>query len=410
MNNAGSSGHTGPLEGVRVLELGSTVAGPLCTRLLADFGAETIKVEAREGDAVRNLGKHCRGVSLYAASMMRNKRNVSIDLRTSPGQDLVRRLARRVDVLVENFRPGTLERWGLSYECLSEDNPGLVLARISGFGQSGPYSQRAGYGVIAEAVSGLRELNGDPDRPPARMAIPLTDYITGLYAAYGVMLALRARERSGRGQIVDAALYEGAFSFTEPHVMAYDKLGTVASRLGTRLPDSTPNNLYATSDGHYIQITAIGESVFRRLCACMGQASLAEDPRFVDARSRPQHEDVLDGIIGAWTQSLDLDTAEKALHDAGVPAARIYNMADAFSDPHFASRDMLVAVDHPELGKVTLPGVVPKLSAVPGRVRWAGQRVGQDTRSVLHELAGLGEAELDALAEQAIIYCAEDPP
>jgi len=230
----------GPLAGTRVLELGSTVAGPFCGRLLADFGAEVIKIEPAEGDAVRTMGKRFHGKSLYAASIFRNKSLVCLDLREPRGQEIARKLAAKSDVLIENFRPGGLEKWGLGYDRLSAENPGLVMVRISGFGQDGPYGQRAGYGVIGEAVSGLRHVTGDPDRPPARIAVSLTDCITGLYGAFGATLALLARGKTGRGQVVDAALYECAFSFMEPHVPAYDKLGAVAMRTGSRLPDSTP--------------------------------------------------------------------------------------------------------------------------------------------------------------------------
>ena len=270
----------GPLAGYRVIELGSTVAGPFCGRLLADFGAEVIKVETAEGDPVRTMGKRFHGKSLYAASIFRNKSLIVVDLRRPEGQAIVADLAAKSDVLIENFRPGALERWGLGYEALSARNPGLVMVRISGFGQDGPYSQRAGYGVIGEAVSGLRHLTGDPDRPPARVAVSMTDYITGLYAAFGATLALLARGKTGRGQCIDAALYECAFSFMEPWIPAFEKLGHVANRCGSRLPESTPNNLYATGDGNFIHITAMGDAVFGRLVEAMGQPGLAQDPKY----------------------------------------------------------------------------------------------------------------------------------
>src|SRR6185436_1367307 len=275
-----SPDRSGPLSGYRVLEMGSTVAGPFCGRLLADFGAEVIKVEPAEGDPVRTMGKRFHGKSLYAASIFRNKSLICVDLRTREGQEVIRRLAAKCDLVVENFRPGGLERWGLGYEALSKVNPALVMVRISGYGQDGPYASRAGYGVIGEAISGLRHVTGDPDRPPARIAVSITDYITGLYAAFGAVMALLARGKTGKGQCIDSALYECAFSFMEPHIPAFEKLGIVANRSGSRLADSTPNNLYVSRDRQFIHITAMGEAVFRRLCACMGQPGLADDARF----------------------------------------------------------------------------------------------------------------------------------
>src|SRR6185312_13704321 len=300
----------GPLAGHRVLEMGSTVAGPFCGRLLADFGAEVIKVEPAEGDPVRTMGKRFHGKSLYAASIFRNKSLVALDLRKPEGQAIARRIAAQCDVVVENFRPGGLEKWGLGYAELSRDNPGLVMVRISGFGQSGPYSDRAGYGVIGEAVSGLRHVTGDPDRPPSRVAVSITDYITGLYAAFGAVMALLARGKTGRGQYVDSALYECAFSFMEPHIPAFQKLGLVANRSGSRLPDSTPNNLYVSRDGQFIHITAMGDAVFRRLVGCMGAPQLATDARFADALERSRNHEEIDDLIGRWTSRHDLPELE----------------------------------------------------------------------------------------------------
>lgn len=394
-----------PLAGYRVLELGSTVAGPFCGRLLADFGAEVIKVEPFEGDPVRSMGKRLEGKSLYAASIFRGKRLISLDLRRTEGQELVRRLADRSDFLVENFRPGAMEAWGLDYEALSRGNPGLIMIRISGYGQTGPYAQRPGYGAICEAVSGLRHLTGDPDRPPSRMATSTTDYITGLYGAFGALIALEARHRSGRGQVVDAALYEGAFSFMEPHVPAYEKLGAIAMRAGARLPGNAPNNLYLTADGQYIHITAASDAVFRRVAAVIGQPGLADDARFRTAVARARHEDALDAIIADWTGRHACAALEARLHAAEVPAARVYTIADIFSDPHYAARGMLQSVPSDELGEVTVPAVVPRLSATPGAITHAGRRIGQDTRQVLREVAGLADTELDALAAAGVIAC-----
>jgi len=396
----------GPLAGYRVLELGSTVAGPFCGRLLADFGAEVIKVEPAEGDAVRTMGKRFHGKSLYAASIFRNKSLISVDLRKAEGQRIVADLAALSDVLIENFRPGGMERWGLGYDTLSARNPGLVMVRISGFGQDGPYSQRAGYGVIGEALSGLRHLTGDPDRPPARVAVSMTDCITGLYAAFGATLALLARGKSGRGQCIDAALYECAFSFMEPWIPAFDKLGHVANRCGSRLPESTPNNLYATGDGSFIHITAMGEAVFQRLAAAMGQPGLAEDERFRVATARSANHEELDDIIGRWTASLPIAALETLLEKAGVPATRIFTMADIFADPHYKARGAIVRAPDPDFDTVAMANVVPRLSDTPGQVRHAGHDIGGDTRRVLQELLGMPGEAIDALQAQGVIGCA----
>ena len=394
-----------PLAGYRVLELGSTVAGPFCGRLFADFGAEVIKVEPREGDPVRSMGRRFNGKSLYAASIFRGKSLISIDLRSTEGQDIVRSLAAKSDFLIENFRPGALECWGLGYEQLARINPKLIMIRISGYGQTGPYSQRPGYGVICEAVSGLRHLTGDPDRPPGRIATSTTDYITGLYAAFGAMLALEVRHKTGKGQVIDAALYEGAFSFMEPHVPAYEKLGAVAMRAGSRLPGNTPNNLYPTGDGQYLHITAASDAVFRRVANVIGQPELAEDPRFRTAVARARNEDTLDAVITEWTKRHTCAELEENLHAAAVPAARIYTVADIFDDPHYAERGMLARVPDDDLGSVTVPAVVPKLTATPGAIRHSGHRIGQDTRRVLREVAGMTDGEISALEEKRVIAC-----
>jgi crotonobetainyl-CoA:carnitine CoA-transferase CaiB-like acyl-CoA transferase len=393
----------GPLSGHRVIELGSTIAAPFCGRLLADFGAEVIKVEPAEGDPVRSMGRRQEGKSLYAANIFRNKRLISVDLRKPEGQEVVRKLATGADILIENFRPGRLEEWGLGYEALSAVNPGLVLVRISGYGQTGPYRSRLGYGVTAEAVSGLREITGDPDRPPPRVAVSLTDYITGLYGAFGAMMALHDRHRTGRGQVVDAALYEGAFSFMEPHIPAYSVLGAVAKRAGSRLPNHTPNNLYPTAAGGYIHIAAANQGTFRRFTTLMGAPALADDARFATGIERSRNEDALDAIIAEWTSRQDLMELEKQLVDAEIPAARIYSVADIFADPHFRARDMLVEVPDADFGPVTLPGIVPKLSETPGQVRWAGRKIGEDTRDVLTDVAGLSEEEIARLEAAGVI-------
>ncbi len=398
-----SSPRAGPLTGLRAIELGSTVAGPFCARLLADFGCDVIKVEQAEGDAVRSLGHRHKGRSLYNASIQRGKRNISIDLRTDAGRKLTRRLCETADIVVENFRPGTLERWGLGYDTLSNANPGLIMVRISGYGQNGPYSDRGGYGVVCEATSGLREITGDPDRPPPRTATPLTDYIAGTYGAFGTVMAILERQRTGHGQIVDTALYEGAFSFMEPHVPAFQQLGIIAGRAGPRLPGSAPNSIYPTRDDGFVTITAASNAVFRRLALVMEREDMITDPRFSSAVARAENVVACDDAVAAWTRTMDAVALETQLEAAKVPAARIYTIADIFADPHYQARDMLVDVVDDVLGNVTVAGVVPRLSETPGQVRWIGRDTGADTSEILKQDLQLSNAEIDALIEAGVV-------
>jgi len=397
---------SGPLKGCRVVELGSTVAGPFCARLLADFGADVIKIEQKEGDAVRSMGKVKNGRSLYGASILRNKRIVSIDLRRPEGRALAKRLCEKADIVIENFRPGTLERWGLGYDELSAVNPGLILVRISGYGQDGPYSQRPGYGVVCEAFSGIREVTGDPDRPPARVAVSMTDYITGLYGAFGATMAMLERNRTGQGQVIDSALYEAAFSFMEPHIPAFQQLGHIASRAGSRLPGHTPNSLYTSAEGRHIHITAGSQSVFQRLAQVMGKPELLADPRFATPVARSDNDDEMDALVDEWTRSLPMTELERLLDGAGVPASRIFNLEDIFADPHYRARNMLVEPEDRELGPVAMANVVPRMSRTPGAVRWSGRDIGQDTVQVLADELGLSPEQITELSEAQVIYSA----
>jgi crotonobetainyl-CoA:carnitine CoA-transferase CaiB-like acyl-CoA transferase len=396
------SARSGPLAKYRVLELGSTVAGPFCGRLFADFGAEVIKVEPLEGDAIRSIGSRYEGKSLYAASIFRNKSLIAVDLRTKEGQDVVRKLAAQSDVVIENFRPGALEKWGLGYDALSSINPRIVMVRISGYGQSGPYSKRPGYGIICEAVGGLRHLVGDPDRPPARVAISLTDYVTGLYAFSGAMMALLHRETSGVGQCVDAALYESAFSLMEQHIAAYEKLGVVAKRLGPGT-GSAPNNLYPTADGQLIHIAANSGGTFKRLLHAMERSELLEDERFSTAIARAANREALDGLVRDWTQRHAVADLERVLDEVDVPASRIYTLPDIFKDPHYKAREAIVNAPDEDLGTVAVAGVVPRLSATPGRIRHAGRHIGADTAEVLARVAGLTATDIERLTASRVV-------
>ncbi len=401
-----SANVTPPLSGYRVLELGSTVAGPFCGRLLADFGADVVKVEPPEGDPVRAMGGHEHGKSLYAASILRNKRLIALDLRKVEAQQLVRCMAEKVDVIIENFRPGTLERWDLGPEALMRVNPGLVFVRISGFGQSGPYRDRPGYGFLGDAVGGMLHINGYPDRAPVRAAVPVTDMVTGIYGALGATMAILARQTTGRGQVVDAALFESAFSLMESHVAPFQKLGKVAMRAGSRLPGSTPNNLYPTKDGGYVAMAAASDSVFRRLATVMGRLELGTDPRFATGFARVRHEDALDEILSAWTSTFTLAELEHLLQREDVPASRIFTMADIFADPHYAARGAIAKATGGEIpAEVAMPIPVPRLSETPGVIRHAGRAIGSDTSDVLSELAGLEPAEVRSLHDRKVVFC-----
>ncbi len=400
----------GPLAGTTVLELCSTIAGPACARLLADFGAKVIKVEPPGGDSMRSMGKHVGDVSLYAATLLRNKQAVTIDMKTAEGRALVRALADRADVLVENYRPGVMERLGLGYEELSKTNPGLVMVRISGYGQTGPYSQRPGYGAICEAVGGVRHMTGDPDRPPARVALATTDYLTATYAAFGASMALLARQRSGHGQVVDVALYETAFSQMEAYVGAFEKLGFVPRRVGPNLPTMAPNSLYPTADDGYVLIAANSDPTFKRLIEVMGQPGLLDDARFCSIRARGANLEACNAVVAAWTRQHAGQAIEALLVAAEVPVSRIYTIADIYDDPHYKARDMLLQVPHPVLGHTTQHGIVPKLSATPGRVVRSGPDYGQDTRAVLKAELGLDDEKIERLIKLGIVVATPPGP
>ncbi|MDP4836178.1 MAG: CoA transferase [Burkholderiales bacterium] len=403
-NHSGPADSKAPLHDIKVIEICSTIAGPACARLLADFGADVTKIEPLEGDGVRQMGKHVDDVSLYAATILRGKKSIALDLKSTEGHDIAMALIEQADILVENNRPGVLERLGFDYETLSKRNPGLVMVRISGYGQDGPYSARPGYGAICEAVGGVRHMTGDPDRPPARVALATTDYLTSVYAAFGAMTALHERARSGFGQVVDVALYEAAFSQMEPYVPAFEKLGFVPKRVGPNLPTMAPNSLYPTADSSWMLIAANSDVIFERLTKVMGQPDLFTDPRFssIRARGQPENMKAIDTIIGQWTSTLTPVVLAERLVLAGIPSAPVYTIADIYQDEHFAQRDMLVKVAHPILGHTTQAGVVPKLSRTPGSIRHTGPDLGQDSRQILSSM-GLADAQIDELIARRIV-------
>ncbi|WP_030909287.1 CaiB/BaiF CoA transferase family protein [Streptosporangium amethystogenes] len=394
-----------PLGDIRVVELGQLLAGPFCGQLLGDFGAEIIKVEdPGRGDPMRQWGREKPyGQSLWWPVVARNKKSVTCDLRTPEGQDLVIRLVERADVLLENFRPGTLERWGMSPARLHEINPRLVITRVTGFGQSGPYAPRAGYGSIGEAMGGIRHVTGDPDRPPARAGISLGDSLAATHACIGTLVALHERERSGRGQVVDSAIYEAVLAMMESMVPEWQQAGYQRERTGTVLPNVSPSNVYPTKDGDTILIAANQDSVFTRLATLMGRAELAADERYATHGARGANMAELDEIIAVWTAGIPADELLQSLHEGGVPAGRVYTAKDMFADPHFAAREAIVRVPHPDFGELAMQNVVPKLSDTPGSVRSAGPALGQHNEEVYRGLLGLTEAEFIGLSAAGVI-------
>jgi crotonobetainyl-CoA:carnitine CoA-transferase CaiB-like acyl-CoA transferase len=388
-----------PLKGIRVVECGSLIAGPVCARLLGDYGADVVKVEdPGAGDLGRVWGDHkLDGRSLWWPIQGRNKRCVTINLRTEAGQELLKRLLETADVFVENFRPGTLERWGIGPDVLAELNPRLIVVRVSGFGQTGPGRNKAGFGVVGEAIGGLRNVTGYPDQAPPRVGISLGDQLASIFGVVGALLALHARERTGRGQVVDVAIYEAVFMLMESLVTEHAKLGVLRQRMGPRLAGAAPSSIYPTSDGEWIIVAGNADNVFRRLAEAMGRPELADDPRYVSHISRVANADELDETISEWTRELTAEAVEVALEAAGVPCCKIYSEADIVADQHFWAREMLLRLQDGDLGELVIPGVVPKLSATPGSVRWLAPGLGEHNRDVFVGDLGLSEDELASL-------------
>lgn len=398
----------GPLKGIRVLELCNTFAGPACGRMFADFGAEVIKVEPPEGDPVRQMGSFHKGVSLQAISIQRGKHSIVLDLKNPQGKQVLRDLLRDADVLIENNRPGVMERLGFGWDAVHAINPRVVMVRISGYGQTGPNANRPGYGAICDAFSGVRELTGDPDRPPSRVALATTDYLTAVYSAFGAMMALFHRQHSGQGQLVDAALYETSFSMMEGAVPAFDKLGLVPTRQGPNLPNVAPNSLYPTSDG-YVLIAANNGPTWERLARAIERLDLLVDARFESVYQRGQNAAALDVLIAQWTREHTGPEVEAIMLRHEVPCSRVFTMADVFRDPHFAARNMLLNVPHPVLGSTRQQGIVPKLSDTPGSVRWSGPEIGADSAHVLSEVLGYSASEIQVLIDAGAVVCPSQP-
>lgn len=395
-------GKPGPLAGLRVVEMGQLIAGPFCGQLLGDMGAEVIKIEPPgKGDPMRQWGRGEH--SLWWEVVSRNKKSVSANLRLPEGQALARRLIARADILIENFRPGTLEGWNLDPRELLESHPGLIVVRISGYGQTGPYSRRAGFGGIAEAMGGWRYIVGEPDRPPSRMGISIGDTLAATYGCIGALSALHHRSLTGRGQIVDSALYEAVLQVMESLIPEYSVDGFIRQRSGSTLPNIAPSNVYRCADGEYL-VAANQDTVFARLCQAMGRPELARDERYATHVARGRNQRELDDIIEAWTRTRRIDEVEAIMIEHGVPAGKIYRAPEMLEDPHFAAREAIVEVPHPRWGSIKMQNVFPKLSETPGRVRSPAPRfVGEHNEEIYQSLLGLEPKALAELAASGVI-------
>ncbi|MFC6063296.1 CaiB/BaiF CoA transferase family protein [Streptomyces ochraceiscleroticus] len=397
----------GPLAGLRVLELGNFIAAPSAGRLMADFGADVIKVERPlGGDELRRWRLHEGDTSLLFRVMNRNKRSITLDLKQSEGRAVALDLIRRSDVVLENFRPGTLERWGLGIEQMREVNRGVILARISGYGQSGPYRDRPGFGGVAEATGGLRHLTGYPDRPPTRVGISLADSVAGLYAVIGALTALHRRGVTGQGEVVDVALYEAVYSLMESLTPDYDAFQVERERTGSSLPGIAPSNTYLCGDGRYVVISGNGDSIFKRLMRVIGRPELAEDPELADNAGRVRHAGKLDAALSAWTEELPHEEVLQRLEEGQIPSGPIFTAAEITKDPHYAARGMLerhrVTITPGQEREVAFPGIVPKFTEAPGRTRWLGPELGEHTDAVLAEL-GIDDIRRGELRDLGVV-------
>jgi crotonobetainyl-CoA:carnitine CoA-transferase CaiB-like acyl-CoA transferase len=395
---------SGPLRNVTVLDLASFMAAPMAAMWLGDFGADVIKVEHPRGDLMRHWGSVRDGVPLFWKMVGRNKRSITLDLHHPKAQDIVRGLVEHADVVVENFRPGTLPGWGLGYECLSAINPRLVMLSISAFGQTGPYGPRPGFGTLAEAMSGYAYMTGQPDGPPTLPSFGLADGVAGLCGAYAVMMALHERDTSSdQGQHIDLAIFEPLMTVMGHQFVEFDQLGVVAGRLGSRLPFAAPRNAFRSSDGEWVAISCSAQSVFERACRAIGRPELIEDPRFLDNRARTANCDAIDAVFAEWVASRTRDEAVQTLNAADAAAAPIYSIQDVFDDPHFAARGNIARVPDEELGEIRMQNVVPRLSRTPGGIRYAGPTLGEQTFEVLNGLLGLGADAIEELRADGAI-------
>ncbi len=396
--------HPGPLSDLRVVEMGQLLAGPFAGQLFADFGAELIKLEPpNQGDPLRVWGKErTNGKALWWSVLGRNKKSVTCNLRLPEGQQIARDIIATSDVLIENFRSGTLERWGLSPEQLWEINPRLVILRVTGFGQTGPMSKEAGYGAVGEAMGGLRYVTGDPDRMPSRAGISIGDTLAATFGTLGALMALHARNRTGRGQVVDSALYEAVLAVMESLVIDYDQAGFIRERTGSILPKIAPSNVYPTQDGEML-IAGNGDSIFRRMAEGMGQPELADDPRFADHTARGENQAELDAVIEAWSLTKTSEEVDALMTEHKVPHGKIFRAPEMLEDAQFRARESIVKVMHPQYGEVAMQNAFPRLSDTPGQVRWVGPELGQHTDEILKSVLGKTDEEIAALRAADVI-------
>jgi crotonobetainyl-CoA:carnitine CoA-transferase CaiB-like acyl-CoA transferase len=393
------------LDDVVVLDLTTIVSGGTATSLLADFGARVIKLEhPKGGDPLRAWGPSKDGVSLWWKVLSRNKQSATLNLKDLRGQELLKRLVERADVLVENFRPGILEQWNLGYDVLSDVNPRLVMVRISGFGQTGPYRDRPGFGTVAESMSGLVAITGHPDGPPVLPPLPLADEIAGLFGAMSTLMALHFRDRRGaKGQMIDISLYEPLFRLLIPYISQYTLLGDLPQRVGNRFPGAAPRNLYQTAEGEWLALSATTQRVFERLAQTMGRIDLLSDPRFADNESRVAHVEALDAIVQEWTASRPLDDLLQTLEDAGAVAGPVYDVPRILADRQYEAREDVIRVADHDLGEIPMPAVIPKFSHTPGHVAHAGPRLGEHNEAIYSDLLGLAPAQVTRLAHEGVI-------
>jgi len=393
----------GPLSGLKVVEMGQLIAGPFAAKTLADFGADVVKIEPPgAGDALRNWRLLKNGTSVWWQVQSRNKRSVALDLKQPEAQRIVRQLAAEADVLIENFRPGALEGWGLDPQELIRANPRLIVLRVSGYGQTGPYRDRPGFGVVGEAMGGLRHLTAEPGRVPVRVGVSIGDTLAALHGVIGILLALQERHRSGQGQVIDVALYEAVFNCMESLLPEYSAFGAVRGPAGSALPGIAPSNAYLCGDGGYALVAGNGDSIYKRLMTAIGRDDLGNDPELANNAGRVARIAEIDAAIGAWTRERSVDEVLAVLDRAGVPAGRIYTVADIAADPHYAARGMLQQIRLDDGDLLTVPGVVPKLSRTPGGHRRNAPGIGQDTEAVMREL-GLTEEQIAGLKDRGVI-------
>ncbi|WP_025917385.1 CaiB/BaiF CoA-transferase family protein [Herminiimonas sp. CN] len=399
-----SSGQQAALQGVKVIELGALIAGPYAASLLGQFGAEVIKIESpTDGDPLRNWRKLHEGTSLWWYSQSRNKKSLTLNLKSEEGQQIVRELVRDADIVIENFRPGTLEGWGLGWDDLARINPNLIMVRVSGYGQDGPYSQRPGFAAIAESMGGLRNLIGFPDRPPVRTGVSIGDTLASLYGVIGALLAMHhLKVNGGKGQFIDIALYEAVFGVMESLIPEYGASGQVRERSGASLPGISPSSTYLCRDGLYVIIAGNGDSIFKRLMQAIGRADLAADPALARNEGRVRHNDLIDQAISDWTGQHDIGQVLQLLEAADVPSSRVFTAADIYQDPHYRARDMIQRFTLPDGAPIDLPGIVPKLSETPGETRWVGPELGQHTAEILASI-GRTPQQIAMLKQRGVI-------